>query len=69
MVLTKPCVHGYLCDDFRAWRVEILRPTIDGLTHYKYNPRKNPHWFTDKTNNADGRKFRIMVTNKRKVYG
>jgi len=44
-------------------------PTIGKLTQYKYNPRKNPHWHTDKTNNADGRKFKTMVTNKRKVYG
>ena len=44
-------------------------PSLSRMEHYKYNPRKNPHWFTDKTNNADGRKFRIMVTNKRKVYG
>ena len=44
-------------------------PSLNRMEHYKYNPRKNPHWFTDNTNNADGRKFKVMVTNKRKVYG
>ena len=44
-------------------------PTIGKLTHYKYNPRKNPHWHTDTLNNADNLKFNMMVTNKRKVYG
>ena len=44
-------------------------PTIGKLTHYKYNPRKNPHWHTDTLNNADNLKFNVMVTNKRKVYG
>jgi len=44
-------------------------PTIGKLTHYKYNPRKNPHWHTDTLNNADNLKFKMMVTNKRKVYG
>ena len=44
-------------------------PTVGKLTHYKYNPRKNPHWHTDTLNNADNLKFNVMVTNKRKVYG
>ena len=44
-------------------------PAIGRLTHYKYNPRKNPHWHTDTLNNADNLKFNMMVTNKRKVYG
>ena len=57
------------CDDFRAWRVEVLKPSIDGLTHYKYNPRKNPHWFTDTHNNRDGMKFKTMITDNRAVYG
>ena len=44
-------------------------PALGKLTHYKYNPRKNPHWHTDTLNNADNLKFNVMVTNKRKVYG
>ena len=44
-------------------------PTVGKLTHYTYNPRKNPHWHTDTLNNADNLKFNVMVTNKRKVYG
>ena len=44
-------------------------PTIGKLTHYKHNPRENPHWHTDTLNNADNLKFKVMVTNKRKVYG
>ena len=44
-------------------------PTIDRLTHYKYNPRKNPHWYTDSTDNADNMKFNVMVTSNRAVYG
>jgi hypothetical protein len=50
-------------------RVVDSVPTIGKLTHYKYNPRKNPHWHTDTLNNADNLKFNMMVTNKRKVYG
>ena len=44
-------------------------PTVGKLTHYKYNPRKNPPWHPDTLNNADNLKFNVMVTNKRKVYG
>jgi len=50
-------------------RVVDSVPTIGRLTHYKYNPRKNPHWHTDRLMNADNLKFNVMVTNKRKVYG
>ena len=50
-------------------RVVDSVPTIGKLTHYKYNPRKNPHGHTDTLNNADNLKFNMMVTNKRKVYG
>lgn len=39
------------------------------LTHYKYNPRKNPHWFTDTMSNADGLTFKTMMTHGRKIYG
>lgn len=41
----------------------------DGLTQYKYNPRKNPHWFTDTESNCDGRTFKTLTTCKRKIYG
>jgi hypothetical protein len=54
------------CDDVRV--VESV-PPIGELTHYKYNPRKNPHWHTDRLMNADNLKFNMMVTNKRRVYG
>lgn len=50
-------------------RVVDSVPTIGELTHYKYNPRKNPHWHTDRLMNADNLKFNMMLTNKRKVYG
>ena len=43
--------------------------SISKLTHYKFNPKKNPHWFTDTAKNCDNRKFSVMMTNKRKVYG
>lgn len=43
--------------------------STDRLTHYKYNPRKNPHWYTDSTDNADNMKFNVMVTSNRAVYG
>jgi len=54
------------CDEISV--VDLL-PTTGSLTHYKYNPRKNPHWFTETTDNADNRQFKMMVTNNRKVYG
>lgn len=44
-------------------------PITGRLTHYKYNPRKNPHWYTDSTDNADNMKFNVMVTSNRAVYG
>jgi len=56
------------CEDVRV--VDTLPSvSISRLTHYKFNPKKNPHWFTEKQNNCDGRQFKVMVTNKRKVYG
>tara|TARA_R100001015_G_C4613568_1_gene169245 strand:- start:1007 stop:1414 length:408 start_codon:yes stop_codon:yes gene_type:complete len=39
------------------------------LTHYKYNPKKNPHWFTEEDINCDGKTFLILTTSKRKIYG
>jgi len=44
-------------------------PKLSELTHYKYNPRKNPHWFTDMQSNVDGRRFKTLITHKRKIYG
>jgi len=41
----------------------------EGLTRYKYNPRKNPHWFTDDDNNVDGKTFAILATTERQIYG
>jgi hypothetical protein len=44
-------------------------PKLSELTQYKYNPRKNPHWFTDTQSNVDGRRFKTLVTHKRNIYG
>jgi len=44
-------------------------PSLRNMRHYKYNPKKNPHWHTDTIKNADNLPFKLMVTNKRKVYG
>lgn len=50
-------------------RVVDSVPSLGRLTQYKYNPRKNPHWHTDRRTNADNLKFDVMVTHKRQVYG
>lgn len=39
------------------------------LTQYKYNPRKNPHWFTDTDFNKDNSTFRKLTTKQNKIYG
>lgn len=44
-------------------------PDTSDLINYKYNPRKNPHWFTDDDNNVDGATFNTLTTNGRKIYG
>lgn len=54
------------CEDVR---VVDSAPPIGSMTHYKYNPRKNPHWHTDTLPNADKLKFKTMVTINRRVYG
>ena len=41
---------------------------VDGMTQYKYNPRKNPHWFTDDNFNVDGEEFTKMTTKNRSIY-
>jgi len=50
-------------------RVVDSVPSLGRLTQYKYNPRKNPHWHTERRLNADNLKFDMMVTHKRQVYG
>ncbi len=58
------------CDDINVQDGnKMIPPMLNGMTHYKYNPRKNPHWFTDTHDNRDGVKFKVMMTHKRKVYG
>ena len=54
------------CDDVAV--VDNI-PLSSTMTHYKYNPKKNPYWFTDTHNNRDNMKFKIMITKNRKVYG
>lgn len=44
-------------------------PSLNNMNRFMYNPRKNPHWFTDTIKNADKLKFKTMVTNNRRVYG
>jgi len=41
----------------------------EGLTQYKYNPRKNPHWFTDGDTNVDNQEFLKMTTKNKTIYG
>ena len=43
--------------------------STSGMTHYKFNPKKNPHWFTDQHQNRDGMTFEKMTTHERAVYG
>lgn len=45
-----------------------VAPRTSELTNFKYNPKKNPHWFTDNNPNVDGMTLETMVTNNRKVY-
>jgi hypothetical protein len=45
------------------------QPTnTEELTRFKYNPRKNPHWFTDEDPNVDGQEFLKMTTKNRSIY-
>lgn len=39
------------------------------LRKYKYNPRKNLHWFTSKQDNLDNKELKKMYTNNRAIYG
>ncbi len=39
------------------------------LRKYKYNPKKNIHWFTSKQDNVDNKKLIKMHTNSRALYG
>lgn len=54
------------CDDVT---VTDTLPITGTMSHYKYNPKKNPHWHTETLKNADNLTFKIMMTHKRKVYG
>ena len=39
------------------------------LRKYKYNPKKNLHWFTSKQSNVDDKELVKMHTNSRALYG
>ena len=58
------------CEDVEVKnRPDVIPPIINGMINYKYNPRKNPHWFTDTHENRDGMKLKVMMTHEKKVYG
>ncbi len=57
------------CEDYQVWDNDIVKLDAGAMTHYKYNPRKNPHWFTDTHDNRDNMKFATMITKNRAVYG
>ena len=57
------------CDDYQVWDNERFTLNAGAMTHYKYNPKKNPHWFTDTHDNRDGLKLDTMITQSRAVYG
>ena len=57
------------CDDYQVWDNDRFTLSTNAMTHYKYNPKKNPHWFTDNHDNRDGLKLDTMITQKRAVYG
>jgi len=61
-------VHGFR-DDIQVWDSGTVKIDTSAMTHYKYNPRKNPHWFTDTHDNRDGLKIKTMMTNNRAIYG
>ena len=59
------------CDmvDIKHLRANTSEQTdTEELTQYKYNPRKNPHWFTDTDFNVDGQEFLKMTTKNRSIY-
>lgn len=56
------------CDDVMVVDSLPLSST-SGMTHYKFNPKKNPHWFTETHNNRDNMTFTKMITESKKVYG
>ena len=57
------------CEDVEVRdRGKVIPPPVNGMTQYKYNPRKNPHWSTDTNPNMDGKKFSVMMTHDRKIY-
>jgi len=54
------------CDDLAV--VDTI-PLSSTMTQYKYNPKKNPYWFTDRYDNVDNKQIKLMMTNKQQVYG
>ena len=54
------------CDEVRVSTTNDLRGNV---SRYMYNPKKNPHWYTDTNKNVDGRKIKQMFTIKNKIYG
>ena len=42
---------------------------VTNLERIMYNPRKNPHWFTDDDHNIDDKEFRKLTTKQNKIYG
>lgn len=54
------------CDDLAV--VDTI-PLSSTMTQYKYNPKKNPYWFTDRDDNVDNKQIKLMMTNKQQVYG
>lgn len=57
------------CDDVRYIENGKASPDDFGMKQYKYNPRKNPHWFTDDSDNCDKKQIKEMMTINRQVYG
>ena len=57
------------CDDVRVVGADLITPDQFDMSQYKYNPKKNPHWFSDDEDNCDGKVFERMMTVNRQVYG
>lgn len=55
-------VHYKKSPDFKGVDTKNLRK-------YKYNPKKNLHWFTSKQKNVDDKDLVKMHTNNRALYG
>lgn len=57
------------CEDYQLWDTDVLIPNTLGMTQYKYNPKKNPHWFTDRRKDVDNMRFQELTTIDRRIYG